>query len=184
MTEERGLTESQPQHTLDYFVEKRGKNKRPYIYDFHKSQVCDHPRLKIIARGGIVYRCLECNYAFHIVAAYQQPLHNEVIQSAFNIFNFAKEFGQDALAEVMRRPIGQVDGTAHKPVLPEGMAVQDVLALMDGIDVTTPDGGAQELTALLERVWAGAPQGELDGQSKVPGLHEGQDEGPPYGDSG
>ncbi len=142
-----------PEYTLDYFVERRNGKKRDYIFPYGKSKTCDHANLRVVARGGIVYRCLDCNYVFHIPGGYQQPLHNEVIMSAFTLFVFAKEFGMDSLGEVLRRPIGQHDGSPHKPVLPEGKSFQDVLELLEGIDVTTEDGGVGQLYALLDEVW-------------------------------
>lgn len=142
-----------PEHSLQYFVQRRNGKKRPYIYDFSKMKKCDHPSLRAIARGGIVYRCLDCNYAFHITGAYAQPLHNEVIMSAFTLLVFSKEHGSDALGEVLRRPIGQHDNSPHKPVLPEGYSFADVLALLDNIDVTAEDGGVAQLYKTLDEVW-------------------------------
>ena len=150
-----GLQKFMPEAALEYFIERRSGKKRNYIFDYHKSKICDHPELRAVARGGIVYRCLKCNYAFHIVGGYQQPLHNEVIQSAFNLFVFAKEFGGESLGEVLRRPIGQHDGTPHKPVLPEGMSFTDVVAMLDEVDVNTEDGGIAQVYKLLDEVWVG-----------------------------
>jgi len=150
-----------PENTLDYFIERRSDKKRNYVFDYGKSKTCDHPTLRVIARGGIVYRCLECNYAFHIVGGYQQPLHNEVIQSAFNVVVFAKEFGSNALSEVLRRPIGQHDGSPHKPVLPEGMSFMDVLELVEGVDVNAEDGGIAQVYKLLDEVWVGPKERAL-----------------------
>ena len=150
-----------PEQTLEYFIERRGGNKRNYIFDYGKSRRCDHPNLRVIARGGIVYRCLDCNYAFHIPGAYQQPLHNEVIQSAFNMLLFSKEFGSDALGEVLRRPIGQIDGGEQKPVLPQGMSFTDVMQLFDGIDVNAIDGGMTELHQMLDELWVNPAQRQL-----------------------
>ena len=144
-----------PQHTLDFYVEKRNSNKRNYIFDYGESRTCDHPELKIIATGGIVYRCLRCNYAFHITGAYQQPLHNELIMAFFNIMSFSKEFGWDAVQEVVRRPIGQSDDSPHKPVLPEGMSFLQAINALEDIDVNTEDGGAKQLTDLLDQQWVG-----------------------------
>ena len=142
-----------PQHTLDFWLNERGDNKRPYIYDYKKSRSCDHARLEITARGGIVYECLDCNYVFHIVAAYQQPIHHEVIQSLFTVMRFVKKHGTPALQEVMRRPIGQMDDSPHKPVLPEGKSFLQTLALLDGIDTTVEDGGRKQLAQLLRDHW-------------------------------
>jgi hypothetical protein len=147
-----------PENTLEYYRTKRkdsGK-KRNYIFDYGFSRTCDHAHLDVIARGGIVYRCRDCNYVFHINGAHQQPLHNETIQAAFTLFVFAKEFGSDALGEVLRTPIGQSDGTAHKPALPEGMSFSDVVHLLDSVDVTVEDRGAQQLYKMLDEVWVDA----------------------------
>jgi hypothetical protein len=141
-------------NTLEFYLESRNAKKRTYIYDYGKSRKCDHPSLKVVARGGIVYRCLECNYAFHITGSYQQPLHHEVIQGAFTMLTFAKEFGMDSLGEVLRRPIGQSDKSPHKPVLPEGMSFADVLYALEEVDVeNTEDGGAKQLSALFDQLW-------------------------------
>ena len=156
-----------PEQTLEYFIERRDGNKRNYIFDYGKSRRCDHPNLRVIARGGIVYRCLDCNYAFHIPGAYQQPLHNEVIQSAFNMLVFSKEFGSDALGEVLRRPIGQSDGSEQKPVLPEGMSFTDVMRLLDDIDVNTLDGGMATLYKMLDEVWVNSEQRQLQTEENL-----------------
>ena len=156
-----------PEQTLEYFIKNRNGNKRNYIFDYGKSRRCDHPNLRVIARGGIVYRCLDCNYAFHIPGAYQQPLHNEVIQSAFNMLVFSKEFGSDALGEVLRRPIGQSDGSEQKPVLPEGMSFTDVMRLLDDIDVNALDGGMATLYKMLDEVWVNSEQRQLQAEEKL-----------------
>lgn len=145
----------QDPNTLDYYIARRNGAKRNYIFDYGKSRVCDHPDMTVIARGGNVYRCKECNYAFHINGAYQQPLHNELILAAFTMMSFSKEFGMDAVGEVLRRPIGQSDGSAHKPVLPEGMSFIDVLNALEGIDVNTEDEGKAALQALVTGLWEG-----------------------------
>jgi len=147
------VKQTDPTNTLQFYTEARNGKKRDYIWEYGKSRTCDHPELKVIARGGIVYRCLECNYAFHITGAYQQPLHNEVIQGAFTMFSFAKEFGMNSLGEVLRRPIGQSDQTPHKPVLPEGMSFVDVIYALEDIDVTATDGGKEQLTSLFDQLW-------------------------------
>jgi hypothetical protein len=157
----------QDPNTLQYYIERRNGRKRDYIFDYSKSRTCDHPSMKALARGGNVYRCLECNYAFHINGAYQQPLHNEAILAAFTLFNFAKEFGRDSLAEVLRRPIGQSDGSMHKPVLPEGKSFMDVLEALEGVNVTSPDGGYLDLKNLIGDLWEGqaALEGAVDGDT-------------------
>jgi hypothetical protein len=154
MDSTKAVTKDEPSNTLAYHVERRSENKRNYIYDYGKSFTCDHSSLTVVARGGIVYRCKDCNYSFHITGAYQQPLHHEVIQGAFTMLGFAKEFGTDSLQEVLRRPIGQSDGKPHKPVLPDGMSFMDALAEMEGIDVTSLDGGKAQLAALVEAKWS------------------------------
>ena len=147
------VKQTDPTNTLQFYTEARNGKKRDYIWEYGKSRTCDHPELKVIARGGIVYRCLECNYAFHITGAYQQPLHHEVIQGAFSMLLFAKEFGMNSLGEVLRRPIGQSDKTPHKPVLPEGMSFSDVVYALESVDVTAEDGGKEELTSLFDQLW-------------------------------
>ena len=142
-----------PENALQYFIERRGNKKRAYVYDYKEAKACDHPEIRALARGGIVYRCLKCNYVFHITGVYAQPLHNEVIMAAFTLLVFSKEHGSGALGEVLRRPIGQHDKSPHKPVLPEGYSFTDVLALLDGIDVTTEDDGAAQLYKALDEVW-------------------------------
>lgn len=141
----KAVEKFQPEHALDYYVETRGEQKRNYIFDYGKSRVCDHPEMKIIARGGNLYRCTECNYAFQWPGAIQWPLHFTVIQGIQSAIAFAKEFGMAAVQEVLRRPIGTYDGSPHKPVLPEGMSLMDTLALMDEVDVTAEDGGKAQL---------------------------------------
>ena len=158
---ELGLDRFMPGSTLDYYVKRRSGKKRNYVFDYGKSRTCDHPEMRLVARGGIVYRCLRCNYAFHIVGGYQQPLHNEVIQSAFNLLVFGKEFGLDSLGEVLKRPIGQHDSSPHKPVLPEGMSFMDVLELLEGVDVNADDGGAEQIYKLLDEVWVGSKERAL-----------------------
>lgn len=156
--QENSIEARDPQ-TLRYYIEARNGNKRDYIFDYGTSRTCDHPEMVALARGGNVYRCTACNYAFHINGAYQQPLHNELILASFVIMNFGKEFGMDAVGEVLRTPIGQVDGSQHKPVLPEGMSFMDVMNLLEGVDVTTEDRGKAALQALLGDIWeAQAPR--------------------------
>lgn len=149
-------------NNLDFYVAARNGKKRNYIYSYGKSITCDHPEIRIVARGGVVYRCMDCNYAFHILGAFQQPLHNEVIQAAFTLAYFSKEFGNKSLQEVLRRPIGQMDGSPQKPVLPEGMSFQDVLKALEEIDVTgSLDEGREQLQELLETQWVGPKQRAL-----------------------
>jgi len=54
---------------------------------------------------------------------------------AMFIGSFVKEFGMAALEQVYRTPIGQVDGTPHKPVLKEGQSFRDFLEGLDDVDV-------------------------------------------------
>jgi hypothetical protein len=147
--------------SLDYFVQRRNTKKRNYIFDYGKSRTCDHPEMKIMARGGQWYRCGECNYAFFIQGATQQPLHVVLIESLFNVLNFSKEFGMDSVGEVLRRPIGQQDDTPHKPVLPEGMSFMDVLLALETVDVHTDDGGTRQLRQMLESLWVGPKERAL-----------------------
>ncbi len=117
----------QDQSPLDFEATTTSKKKRKYVFDFHKARVCDHPRLQIVTRGTSLYRCLECNYAFWLPTATMWPLHWMPIQGFFMIGSFVKEFGLPALEQVFHTPIGTVDGTPHKPVLPEGKSLVDVL---------------------------------------------------------
>jgi hypothetical protein len=145
--------QTDPENTRDYYVEARNGKKRDYIFDYGESRTCSHPHLIELALGGDTYRCAKCNWAFDIIVANQQSMHNLVIQSMFNMMHFAKEFGKNAFMEVLRTPIGQTDKTAQKPVLPEGMSVDDAFDALEGIDVTTEDGGAEELRLMLEEHW-------------------------------
>ena len=145
--------QTDPENTRDYYVEARNEKKRNYIFDYGVSRICSHPHLIELAMGGNKYRCAKCNWAFDIIVANQQSMHNLAIQSMFNMLHFAKEFGKNSLMEVMRTPIGQTDKTAQKPVLPEGMSVDDAFNAIDSIDVTTEDGGAEELRLMLEEQW-------------------------------
>ena len=76
-----------------------------------------------------------------------------MIQSLFTVMRFVKKHGTPALQEVMRRPIGQMDDSPHKPVLPEGKSFLQTLALLDGIDTTVEDGGREQLAQLLRDHW-------------------------------
>ena len=149
-----------PEHTLEFYKTERSANgnKRNYIADYGKSRSCEHTHLRVTARAGISYRCLDCNYVFTVPGAHQEPMHHRVILGLLEAFHFSKEFGMDSLGEVLRSPIGQSDGTAHKPVLPEGMSFVDVLHLLEDINVTTEDGGAKQLYAAIDEVWVDAEQ--------------------------
>jgi hypothetical protein len=89
------------------------------------------------------------------MTAYQQPLHNVVLEGLMNAMHFSKEFGVQALQEVARRPIGQYDASQHKPVLPEGMDFIDVLNDLEEVDVNTADGGKRQLRGLQTAKWLG-----------------------------
>ncbi len=153
----KDVATAKPEQTLDYFVQRRNGNKRNYIFDYGKAKTCPHSDLKEVAVGSGIYRCVGedgCNYALRISAAEMWPMHFLPILGAFEILNFAKEFGQDALQEVLRRPIGQYDDAPHKPVLPDGMSFMDVLAALEDVDVNSLDGGADQLKALMEAKWS------------------------------
>lgn len=158
MSDELVPKEEADPKTLRYFIERRNGKKRNYIFDYSESRKCPHPELTATAVGGTWYRCKQCNYVFDIVAAYQQPIHHLVTGAMLTALHFAKEFGADALGEVLRRPMGQYDGSPHKPVLPEGMTFLDVLGVLEGIDVNSEDGGKAQLKALLADVWEAPSQ--------------------------
>jgi len=178
--EERAVEKFKPEHTLDYAVAARGERKRNYIFRYGKAITCDHPTMTLIARGGNIYRCPDCNYTFQWPGAIVQPLHHNVIMGAFTLLNFAKEFGMASMQEVLRRPIGQGDGTPHKAVLPEGMSFMDVLEELEQIDTTSPDGGAAQLRQMLDDVWVGKPA--LAAGSDLPGLEDSNVNGTHDGD--
>ena len=151
----------EPELTKDYYIERRNGKKRNYIYDFAKARRCTHPHLTELAIGGSWYRCDDCNYAFNIVASSMQPLHNLVIGGILNALHFAKEYGGDSFNEVLRTPIGQYDGTSHKPAIPEGMTFADAIAALEVIDVNSEDHGQAELREVLESQWAGPKERAL-----------------------
>lgn len=164
------LTPHKRENTLDFHVQARSGKKRNYIYDYRKARRCTHPSLKALAIGGSWYRCEECNYAYCIVSGFMQPLHQVVRGSLLMALGFAKEHGMHALQEVARRPGGQYDGTAHKPVLPEGMSFSDAAWLLDEvIDVNVPDGGRAQLTALQDEVWV-APKERAIREKQLAGI--------------
>lgn len=146
------VAEFVPEHTLDFYVGKRGKNKRPYIFRYKRAIKCDHPRLDIVARGGNEYHCPDCKYNFQIGGVFVQPEHFGIIQAGFRIMRFVRIYGMNSLGEVWRRPIGQTDGTPHKPVLPEGMSFVDVLETMEDVD---SEATQEELAALRDWLWVG-----------------------------
>ena len=146
------IEEFNPEHTLDFVVKKRGDKKRPYIFRYKGAQKCDHPHLNLVARGGNEYHCPDCNYNFQIGGVFVQPEHHGIIQAAFRIMRFVRLYGVDSLQEVWRRPIGQTDGTPHKPVLPEGMSFTDVL---DALEATDSEATQEELAALRDWLWVG-----------------------------
>lgn len=180
---DREVAEYKPDHTLDFYVEARNGKKRNYIYDYGKSIKCDHPQLKVLAKGDIEYVCTTCEYVFVFPGAYQRPRHHSVVSSMFKIMNFVKEFGNDSFQEVLRRPLGQGDGSPQKPVLPEGMSFMDVVAQLEGVDTTSEDGGAEELQALVTSMWESTPQqlkeGVRDDDENEKRLEEAHGESPP-----
>lgn len=143
------------------FRAKGNGHKREYVFDFGKAQSCDHPNLVIVARGTNLYRCTECNYAHWIQSAITWPLHWIPIMGMFQMGSFVKEFGKDALEEVFRSSIGQMDGSAHKAVLPEGKTMMDILNDLD------------EWNSLMEGTEGERPW-ELGGDDNVPSLQEGE----------
>lgn len=149
------VPEGQAAPSLGFYVRARNGRKRNYIFSYKKAKRCPHNRLTALAIGGSWYRCFDCNYAFNIVASNMQPLHNLLLGSFFNAMHFAKEFGIASTFEVLRRPIGQYDGMAHKPLLPEGKTLLDAFMLLEKVDVTAEDGGKSQLEALLEEEWVG-----------------------------
>jgi hypothetical protein len=150
------IVQSVPEEkSLQYWVDARNGKKRNYIFDYADSSKCTHSRLKELVQGANWYRCEQCNYAFFIMTAYQQPLHSVVLAGLQNALHFSKEFGMDALQEVARRPTGQYDGSEHKPVLPEGMDFVDTLRMLEGIDINAPDGGESQLRSVQRGAWNG-----------------------------
>jgi hypothetical protein len=151
--EQQAEASSKNGKTLDYYVERRNGNKKNYVFDYGESKTCPHKTMKQIMGGWNWYRCEDCNYAFFIMTAWQAPLHNVALEGAFAMMHFAKEFGMDSLGEVLRRPIGQADGTAQKPALPEGFDFMETLQLLEQIDVNAEDGGRAQLEALQDSTW-------------------------------
>jgi hypothetical protein len=159
-TSEIAPEEFVPEHTLDYYVEQRADNKRNYIFRYKDALKCDHPTMRLVARGGNVYVCPDCKYTFQWPGAIVYPQHFNVIMGAFTMLNFAKEYGMDSLQEVLRRPIGQTDGTPHKPVLPEGMNFYDAMLALEDVDTTAADGGMKQLTEMVDALWVGPKERE------------------------
>jgi hypothetical protein len=175
MPDNTDIVAFQPEHTLDFYIERRNGKKRNYIFRYKKAQSCDHPRMDIIARGSNFYRCQECNYTFQWPGAIVYPQHFNVIMAAFQLMNFAKEYGNDSLQEVLRRPIGQTDGTPHKPVLPEGKSFIETMELLEQINTDQGDDTG-ELKALLDAFWV-SPQSDkryLKEHDSVESLQEGE----------
>ena len=146
-------SEQHPERTLEYALEARGTNKRNYKFDYGESKNCNHDSLKSLVKGTQLYRCMDCNYVFSFVAAWQQPMHHAFVQGLMISQAFAKEFGYEAALEVAHRDLGQIDGTPQKPALPDGMTIEDTWELFDKVDVTAEDGGRQELRELYEQMW-------------------------------
>lgn len=119
----------------DFHAGGNNSGKPPYIFSFKKSLTCDHPLLEIMVRGTNMYRCTSCNYAYWIQNAIQWPLHWTVIMGAFQIQKFVKEFGLEAVQQVLARPIGQPDKHPQVPVLPDGKSFMDVLKEEDAKNV-------------------------------------------------
>lgn len=141
--------------TLQYWVDARNGNKRNYIFDYSESSKCNHPKLLEMVQGANWYRCEDCNYAFFIMTAYQQPLHSVVLEGLQNALHFSKEFGMAALQEVARRPTGQYDHSEHKPLLPEGMDFVETLKVLEAINVNSPDQGERQLRSVQNGTWSG-----------------------------
>ena len=146
-------SEQHPERTLEYALEARGTNKRNYKFDYGESKNCNHDSLKSLVKGTQLYRCMDCNYVFSFVAAWQQPMHHAFVQGLMISQAFAKEFGYEAALEVAHRDLGQIDGTPQKPALPDGMTIEDTWELFDKVDVTAEDGGREELRELYEQMW-------------------------------
>ena len=146
-------SEQHPERTLEYALEARGTNKRNYKFDYGESKNCNHDSLKSLVKGTQLYRCMDCNYVFSFVAAWQQPMHHAFVQGLMISQAFAKEFGYEAALEVAHRDLGQIDGTPQKPALPDGMTIEDTWELFDKVDVTAEDEGKEELRELYEQMW-------------------------------
>ena len=146
-------SEQHPERTLEYALEARGTNKRNYKFDYGESKNCNHDSLKSLVKGTQLYRCMDCNYVFSFVAAWQQPMHHAFVQGLMISQAFAKEFGYEAALEVAHRDLGQIDGTPQKPALPDGMTLEETWKLFDKVDVTSEDEGKEELRKLYEQMW-------------------------------
>ena len=159
--------------------ESRPKNdkKRPYIFSYGKARRCTHPMLKEVAIGAGLYRCLRCNYAFWIQSATMWPLHFIPIMAAFEIMEFVREFGIEALEKVYRTPIGQYDGTDHKAPLPPGKTFVDVLREMEGVDAYKLAHNLPLPQTIADSILKELDTGERDGvssdKSEVPRLPTG-----------
>ena len=146
-------SEQHPERTLEYALEARGTNKRNYKFDYGESKNCNHDSLKSLVKGTQLYRCMDCNYVFSFVAAWQQPMHHAFVQGLMISQAFAKEFGYEAALEVAHRDLGQIDGTPQKPALPDGMTLEETWKLFDKVDFTSEDEGKEELRKLYEQMW-------------------------------
>ena len=146
--------------TLEFYVKKRGENKRDYVFSLSKSRTCPHNELKAMVTGGTKYYCTACNWASDIPWGYGQPLHNVVVGSLLQVMHFAKEFGADALQEVLRTPKGQHELDYHLPALPEGMNFWDAIDVLEQVDVNLPDRGAGTLRKLFEEHWVSIEERE------------------------
>ena len=144
----------------DFEVKGNG-HKKDYTFRYGKARSCDHPNLVLITRGTQMYRCTECNYAHWIQSAITWPLHWVPLMGMMQIGYFVKEFGKEALEQAFREPIGTMDGSEHKPVIPKGKTMMDVLNDLDGFDSL--------MEGMQERTWE-LPQGEQNELQAVPGV--------------
>jgi rubrerythrin len=163
-------SEDNEEQSLEYALKARGTNKRNYIFDYGKSTKCNHDSLKSLVKGTQLYRCLDCNYVFSFVAAWQQPLHHLFVQGLMVSQAFSKEFGYEAALEVAHRDLGQLDGTPQKPALPDGMTLEDTWKLFDKVNVQAEDEGKTELKELYEQMWE-LPSEER--KAHIAGLRDG-----------
>lgn len=153
------------QHPLNFKAKTR-TSKKPYIFDFHAARLCTHPVLREVVQGSHKYRCGMCNYDFWLPSATMWPAHWGPIMAALEMIKFVRDFGLEALEQVYKTPIGQYDGSEHKPVLPEGKSLLEVLQEMDDIDIRELAGG-ELFTALT--AGKGEPDGGDAGEDESPG---------------
>lgn len=137
----------------DYVAGGKTEGKPQYIFSFHTSTTCDHPYLEVMQRGGNMYRCLRCNYAYFMMGGIQWPLHWTVIQAAQTMQYFARRFGVEAIGEVLSRPIGQPDKHPQVPVLPDGMSFFDLLKQDAALGPPEESAKLMQLVASEEESW-------------------------------